>query len=218
MRRLNITSTGEPCGVDRLERLALHGLDGVDWYVNGNRELRIVAERENWSVDRFASVFAITSPKVSVLRNIRTTYRYMKHREVFPNTIGLVRLLLEHYESTGELGIGTAPKINAFKRAILGDENAIVLDSWMSVALRVAQNRFDGAKLRQACELRIVACAKRLALSPADCQATIWTGVNRLYGRQPGQPSFIAEYENWLSHGRRYNAVGVVEQKEVHCG
>jgi hypothetical protein len=115
---------------------------------------------------------------------------YVRTGEHLHDVMSGIRVAVEHYESTGEI---RGPKCRAFADAIMGDEDSVVLDTWMGVAFGVDSKRFDAKTLRIECERRIRSVATRQGATPAQAQAAIWAGAVREAGRNV--PEFLIESE-----------------------
>ena len=134
---------------DYLARMAYRGSDAIGWYANATREISLIAFREGWSHQRFASVLAITSPRVKVSRNVSIALYYCHHGHldnisVVPN----VRRSLDHWEATG---IVRGPKVSAFRNALCGDPDAVVLDVHMAAVFDVPQSQFSRPSVYARC-------------------------------------------------------------------
>lgn len=180
--------TIETASLSDIIALALQGVDGRFWYGVAQREVRTGAERLAVTPERFASILAVTSPRVQVKRNILMAVMYCKFGTL-PGSMATTRSAVAHYEATGEI---RGPKTGPFARAILGDEEAIVLDVWMARAFGIDQKRFGAKYVRAHCEAIIRQVANHLGWTPAQVQAAVWTAAVRRAGRKP-TPFLIGE-------------------------
>ena len=192
-----------PCGIGRLVRLAELGIDGATWYDDAQRQISEVCRLASWDSIRFTQCLAITSPRCSVLRNIRRAFQWMEHRRHLSDTIKSVRQSVANWESSGKLS-KRAPKVRAFCSALLGDHSAITLDTWMAEALWVSQVSFRRIPDRLSAERLVCRTAKRIGHSPRDTQAAIWCGVIRDCGQNPAKLDLLAEWARFCSLGKRY--------------
>lgn len=168
---------------ERLNAYATIGANLRDWYAQARQEIGRLCSREGWDYDRFVCILAVTSPRVSVLRNYKFADHYMRTGHFLPDMMRTIRASVKHYEATGEI---RGPKTGAFARNLLGDETALVLDIWMARALGVEQkvvNRRDN--MRAAYRLVGTIAAER-GWTIAETQAAIWCGVCRAHGVRPG--------------------------------
>lgn len=119
--------------------LAREAMDWCQWYTHAKADIELVCKHKGWDFDRFVDILAITSPRVAVVRNIRAAMYYMDIEKYVSGTIRTTRRAMEHYEETGEI---RGLKTSAFARALKGDLEAIVLDTWMAEAFEIGQDRF----------------------------------------------------------------------------
>ena len=170
--------------------LAEEAMEWSSWYSVAQRDITDVCAHTGWDFDRFVDVLAITSPRVSVRRNIRVAMHYMQTGEYLSGTIRSTLAAMLHYEETGEI---RGPKTSAFSRALKGDLDAIVLDVWMSKAFEIDQRTFDRKDVRLECERRVCRAAARHVIRPAELQAASWAAIVRRHGRNT--PSFDVSSE-----------------------
>jgi len=177
--------------IAELTRYACDGIDGRDWYVNATAQIDFVARAEGWSCDEFAGVLATTSPRCSVLRNIRISLHFMKHRNLRVVPMRGVRTSVTRFlDGKGIAG----QKTNAFYHNLTGRYDHVTLDVWMAYALGIDQTDFNRKATREEATRRVVRVARRLRISPAAAQACIWTGYRRNVGRSNSPFSVVSEY------------------------
>lgn len=167
----------------RLNTYADHGADLRDWYAQARTVIGRLCSRESWDYDRFVCILAVTSPRVSVLRNYRFAEHYMRTGSFLPDMMRTIRASVKHYEATGDI---RGPKTGAFARNLLGDETALVLDIWMARALNVAQKAVNRKDNMRAAYRLVGAIAADRGWTIAETQAAIWCGVCRSHGVRPG--------------------------------
>ena len=172
--------------VDKLTQLALQGEEWKGWYDTAHISITEWCLANDVDLLHFVAVLAIISPRMSVGKNVSLAKAYFvalkangsevdTHRHV-PGLIGKThRRALEKYEHSGTID---GRKTKAFADALLGNGNAIVLDTHMATALGVNQDKLTKNKrvFTKACD-RVTAVAKRLQWTPAEVQAAIWTAV-----------------------------------------
>lgn len=195
----------------RVMRLAERGLDRADWYDRAVAEIALVCSLEGWQVNRFTDILAILSPRVSIRRNVRATLAYVGQGVHFHTTMRAIKQGLSNYLETGIVG---GHKVSCFARALHGDQEAITLDTWMSYALQDVPSPTVKHFRRQAtmhgAHKLVRGAAKRLGISPRDCQACIWSGIFRETGQTPQHYPIMQEYDNWVSQNRSFPASGVI--------
>lgn len=166
---------------DKLIEVAKSGAHGKDWYLEAHEWVTSIATKHDTTPHRVAHILAATSPKVTVGRNVKHTLFYLETGEFLPDCMTNSRNNVKRYEATGEI---SGQKIQAFAAAILLDQDAIVLDTWMAKALAVPQSAFTTKKAEE-CKKRISKAAQRLAWTPAQVQAAIWTATIEKHNRTP---------------------------------
>lgn len=182
-----------------LATLATENADGADWYESAGREISAVCDAAGWDVRIFTGVLSVTSPRVSVARNVRITLHYMDCGELFDNVMSSTRTSVTKFIKRGEI---TGLKTSAFFNALMGDEDAVVLDVHMANLLGIEQKHFAKKSVynRYADFIRGVACLAKL--TPRQCQAALWTAQLRRRGRNPARLNVAIERKNQLAYGR----------------
>lgn len=163
-----------------LMRLVREGWDYRHWYDRALSNIVLLCTEKGWSPERFIDVLAVTSPRMSVRRNIRVTMGYMTYGALPTDVIRSTRAALAHYEETGEI---RGPKTSAFSAALKGDMEAVVLDTWMAIALGVEQKKFSTKRVYQSASRRIRFVAHLMGLRPAQAQAAMWSACVLRLGR-----------------------------------
>ena len=165
--------------VEGLIKLALEGEQYRHWYRQSEQEIRITCLREGWCPWRFADILALTSPRTSVTRNWRVTKMYLRGEPLPKDVTRNTRAAIEHYEQTGEI---RGPKTSQFALALQGVPNAVVLDTWMAMALKCSIF-FRPTSVRLEAERRIRLAARRLGWSAREFQAAVWCATVTRAGR-----------------------------------
>lgn len=196
---------------DKLEKLALAGIDRLDWYQQATEQIVKICAQENWDVVEFSRKLAILSPQVAIRRNVRMALEYVGNGHHMGNTVRSVKRSLEIYETTGKIGGNKVPE---FARALLGDDEAIVLDTWMSKAMvreiDPSVKHFARKATKLAAQKLVRKVAKRLGISPRECQAAIWSGKFREAGQQPQYFPVCEEYAKWIAYDRQFPLNGAI--------
>lgn len=160
-----------------LERHAINGMHGANWYKEAAPLLQRRADKLWVPLSQYCDIMALTSPRVRVRRNVEFTEAFLT--DGFRGLVKLrcmetVMLPVRRYLETGKIN---GPKTSAFALALKGDEDAIVLDVWMARALGVPEGSVNTKQVRNKALPRIRAVARELNITPAQAQAAIWTGV-----------------------------------------
>jgi hypothetical protein len=166
--------------VARLQRLAEAGADHRHWYTLAREDICDVAQQKGWDPNRFIDVLALTSPRTSVRRNIRVAMSYMHDRTLPTDVIRSTHAALKYYEETGLI---RGRKTSKFAAALRGNLNAIVLDTWMAVAMEIDQPLFSRKWVERYAKEQVRFVADLLGVMPAEAQAMIWAGTVREVGR-----------------------------------
>lgn len=157
--------------INKLQEFALLGEVNKDWYKNAKINMALTAKEKDWDLNRYIDVMAITSPRVSVKRNMYLAEHYMTHGQHASFFMPNIRAGLDHYELTGEI---RGPKTSEFAKAIRGDGSAVVLDVWMARAFNVEQKDLDKKDIRNKAIAYIRRLSNRLSWTCAEVQAAIW--------------------------------------------
>lgn len=185
--------------VDRCERYALIGRSGRRWYRVARSVIRRLAQHgtDNFAAPRgrpedhrehiyrtLCDLVALTSPRCSVTHNLRLAWGEFTRRDRPADMTRSTRAALEHYYRTGEI---RGPKTSRFARVLRGDENVVVVDTWIARAIGV-KDKNARTKASQSLAERVVSCVQdRLHWStgvrwtPAETQAAIWCGCIRTF-------------------------------------
>lgn len=164
----------------RLKVMALRGADNRPWYAWARAE--IVAGAPVLGIDpvRMADLLALFSPRVNIKTSVRLTTVYVRTGKFDTNTLPSIRASVYHYEQTREI---RGPKTAPFAKALMGDEGAVVLDTWMAVAFGINPRWIaDRPRLRRRMARTIVRIAEDLGWPPAETQAAVWATAVRSQG------------------------------------
>jgi len=173
--------------------LAIAGINGRNWYDHAGWEIDKVCRMADWCPRRFVGVLAVTSPRCSVVRNIRIALFAMHHNRLPTGIMGSIHASYNNFVQTGEIN---GQKTSAFYKALLGCNDSVVLDVWMAYALGVEQSTFTRQSGRVVANRRIRAVATELGITPAQCQASIWTGQRKASGYNYSGFNVFREYSD----------------------
>ena len=188
---LEIDDPEEVSPVMRPTELARLGEAHRDWYYHAHRSILDYCAHPSWpqgfrpSVGGVADVLAITSPRVSVARNVRLTREYFETGSLGPKGVlpGVLRSL-ETWHNTGDI---LGPKTSEFARALRGDGSALVLDTHMFQAYGHPAGRVPGVVERRRIERSVRSVAGRLGWQVAETQAAMWAGRLLSLGKTPAR-------------------------------
>lgn len=173
---------------------------GQQWYELAEQELRAVAEENGWNPVTFAAVLAITSPRVTLKRNIRYSLEWLANSNPL-DMMTPVRAALDYYERTRQI---RGPKTSAFKACLLGCPDSLVLDVHMARALDIPQEIINRKGPQSFARQRITRTASRHGLTIAQTQACVWAGQIQRTGRKPEYFPLRREYQVWQKYGYRF--------------
>ncbi len=147
---------------------------------------------------RLADLVAITSPRVSVKRNLRFAWGEFIGDERLSDMTRSTRSALDHYYRTGEI---RGPKTNRFARVLRGDDNVVVVDTWTARALGVADGQARKKSTQELAE-RVMRHVQRsvsrrgircVPWTLAETQAAVWAGVIRTHYDKGKIPMYRTE-------------------------
>jgi hypothetical protein len=145
----------------------------AQWYNDAQTVAYDVAARRKVTLEIGACIVSSFSPRVPWSRNVVLALAYADGGE----TPGLSnsRRMADRSMVAGFDAL-KGPKTNAFARAIAGDEDAVVVDSWMCKAASIGSDRPSPVQYRRISDA-IVTLARRHGVSPRTMQALIWIRV-----------------------------------------
>jgi hypothetical protein len=164
-----------------------------DWYGVARRAADALAGEYGVSLSTAAGVIAALSPRVSWRDNLRGAERVL-HRAAFPELFGeggeleglgrpvpgygANRRKAERI-AAGErpLSVLGGDKVRAFYRAIMGDQDAAVIDVWMLRAVGEPERKSVRGPKYEAVARALRAAADAAGVNTAPFQAVIWTVV-----------------------------------------
>lgn len=167
--------------VHKLVQMAVFGTDHMNWYANAKRDIAAAAIILDTDPDVFAQIMAVTSPRVSVTRNVK--YAIMLSINPFRKPRGMLSVSWAsyiHWLDTGEI---RGQKTEPFSRALKGDHTAIPLDVWMCKALDIDQLSLRRQAVFTLATQRVAAVADYLGWWNCEAQAAIWATAVRNAGR-----------------------------------
>ena len=150
---------------------------GSDWYPRARGFARELSREHGGGLARPAGIIAALSPQLQWNVNRRIAAHYMAHGE--PGE-GCLRLSDERahaiWRGHRPLDILGGPKTRAFYCAIMGDDSAAVVDTWMGTALGWPHSAFSARQYERCADALSVAAGH--ARKPVTTfQAIVWTQV-----------------------------------------
>lgn len=141
------------------------------WYFEAQEVAEDVAELLNTSLEVGASVVASFSPRERWSFNVAKSYAFANGKPVTGLSNNLAMAI-----SSVTLGFDALKglKTNAFARAIAGDKNAVVIDTWMIKAAGMESSKGINKKEYKELSLAVTEVANIIKLTPRTTQALIW--------------------------------------------
>lgn len=141
------------------------------WYREANAVAdRLCDIRPDWSLEVSASVISALSPREKWHSNIAKSIAFAEGKPIR----GLSANIRRAHSATREgFACLKGKKTAAFARAVAGDTNAIVIDTWMLKASGCGRKSIT-AKQYDAVALALAIVAKEVGMTPAATQAAIW--------------------------------------------
>lgn len=161
-----------------LQQLAKIGYSGRTWYADTHKFFQVLCRDKGWQLEEFVHLVAITSQRAHLKKNLRQAMLLMQGKRV--KLLPATKKALIHYRKTGRIhGL----KTSAFARALLQDQEAVVIDVWMQRACNVS---FLPNTPRRYALLanKILRAARRAGIPPAQFQAAVWCGILKKEGRK----------------------------------
>ncbi len=146
--------------------------EGWRWYTDARGVVLLMAVEFNRPPSVVAGVIAALSPRQQWLRNLRVAALVLDGKRGYGLSDGR-RKAKRIIGGIPPLEVLGGPKTRAFYRALMGDDNAVVIDIWM---LRCVGWPRDACTVNQyaAFEMQLSFEASVLQVPPAVMQAVVW--------------------------------------------
>jgi hypothetical protein len=180
-------------------RLDPNTLDrGTRWYPQARALMERLASDTGYTLDQAVAVLAITSPAAQLTTNLRWTREALESGGTarvgrFPNSMApKIQAVLADPAAATEYVRG--PKVGPFFQAILGDNDALVIDRWAAYAAGHSdRDAVPDAESRRGIESAYRRLATRVGMSVRDLQAAIWIHVRESTARGGGTVPRLAD-------------------------
>ena len=149
-------------------------MEACRWYEFAHTECAKLKLLDNsLSYEQAASVISAFSPRVTWSRNVQLARSF-----VAGESVKCLRTSIRNAEAARTRGFMALRglKTNAFARAIAGDGEAVVIDTWMLKAAHHPSDRVNNTEYRQLAE-SVREVARLHGWEPAAMQALIWIVV-----------------------------------------
>lgn len=151
--------------------------DGEQWYRESRKFARYLARQYGGGLARAAGIIAALSPQVQWHVNKRMAEHVMQDGTPGEGCLGAnADKAYRIWMGERPLAVLGGPKVRAFYRAIMGDDDSVVLDTWMATALGWPHNAFSERQYERA-SAALVDAAGYCNRAPAVFQAIVWTQV-----------------------------------------
>jgi hypothetical protein len=160
---------------------------GIGWYDRACDDLsQFAGVFPGTTLNEVSAVTAILSPRCSVRRNCIMSAEFFITGGQRPTGSMQQRWdSIREYYTFGNVGSTSALKIKNFARALGGDKNAIVNDTWIASIFGLDYGKHGLSELPYAAiSERIARLARRFSLSNCDTQAALWVGKRLEVGAQ----------------------------------
>lgn len=151
---------------------------GAGWYTMAQREAMKLSRDTGVTLHRAAAIIAVLSPQLQWGVNLRIARQVCEYGEALEGVLRAnedkARRIMAGERPLAVLG---GPKVRAFYRAMLGDENAAVLDTWMWYALGWPEGGAKSGRRYEEAANALREAARRVELSVPQFQAIIWWHV-----------------------------------------
>jgi len=147
-----------------------------DWYSDAYEACRAIADRTAIPTDTVIGIVAALSPRMRWSENLRQAELVCTTGDAthgLPDARMKARAILA---GAPPLTILRGKKVRAFYRAICGDKNAVVIDTWILRSFRFHTNK-PTPRQYDRLAARIRRRAKRLGVTPRELQAAIWVQI-----------------------------------------
>jgi hypothetical protein len=151
--------------------------EAAGWYRESKRYAHALRREHGGGLGRAAGIISALSPQVQWSVNKRLAAQVMEHGWPQEGCLSLsANRAHAIWQGDRPLSVLGGPKTRAFYRAIMGDEYAVVLDTWMATALGWPHNSFSERQYER-CAMALREAAEVTSLPPATFQAIVWTQV-----------------------------------------
>lgn len=159
--------------VRELSDLLVKGIHSSDWYPAARQSIRQWSDANGQDYDRVCSVLALASPRKTVVDSVRIAIHYLHTGKVI-DVVSSVKKQWRVWEATGVIN---GPKCAAFAAALRGDDNALVVDTWIMQALRAPITSTGRRWVLEGAARRFKSLSRLTGLPVAATQAAVWSGI-----------------------------------------
>lgn len=143
------------------------------WYRESRRTARALAKKHGVTLSTAAGVIAALSPRVQWKVNVRLADDVLAGREHSGGFLANWEKAERIRDGERPLDVLGGPKVTSFYRAIMGDEDAAVVDTWMWKAMNLAPGSVPYEEAANAMR----EAAHHVGVPVAQFQAIVWTEI-----------------------------------------
>ncbi len=152
---------------------------GMNWYATVRTMAWELAAEYRVDYETVAYVIAATSPRTMWSFNVKHARAILAGEEMPSGALKANHARGVAVYNYGIRHIGNGPKVNAFARNIVGDEDCVTIDMWAFLA---ACGDLPAFMLARRGSYEMVSDAYRIAaekfgISPAQMQAVVWVAI-----------------------------------------
>ena len=146
-----------------------------DWYKNSYEALKKIYHNET---DLFINLLSATSPRKSVKANYKLAHNIYLNCISGLNPFENIKGLMPSHKPNVLRALKGLPlsglKVLSFAKALMGDYNAVVIDTWIKRYFGLNDNYALTPKRYKDLSIKIKNNARRHGLKPSEYQAVIW--------------------------------------------
>ena len=152
--------------------------DGAEWYALARREARRLSRAYDVTLRQAAGIIAALSPQVQWRVNLRLAEQVCRDGDVDGACLkASADKAWRIRNGEAPLAVLGGPKVRAFYRALMGDPEAAVLDTWMFQALDWPDGGTRSGRQYERAEGALREAARLVSLPVSELQAIVWCHV-----------------------------------------
>lgn len=164
-----------------LAKLMTLGIHAAPWYERAHESIAQWASDRGLPTGLVCDVLALVSPRKTVADSVRIGKHWLLTGKLI-DVVANVRKQFAQWQDTGYIN---GPKCRAFASALMGDQQALVVDTWIMKALGAPINSSGRQWVLNGALRRFSKLSEVSGLPIAHCQAAVWAGI------QGGQCAFL---------------------------
>jgi hypothetical protein len=154
--------------------------EGINWYYEAQRLCETLAADSDYTVDQIAVAMAHLSPRLRWSQNVVSIVALVKTGKlpayIMRGPAKRARKALLAADPFATFG-KRAKKTESFARNIIGDDNAVTVDTWILNVVGITEEQLKLVGVYDAVAHAYRLAAKRRGFTPAQLQAVTWIVV-----------------------------------------